>query len=378
MSNAAFKHVRLAGVTNVVPEKFISIEDELQYFDNNPKKLERAKRMVGYGKRHVVEDGVTVIDLCEAAANNLIKEMNIERHEIDALITVSQSPDYLLPSSSSLLHGRLDLSKNCASFDVSLGCSGYVYGLWLAHSLIASGASKKLLLLAGDAPSVHSDARNRLCNPLFGDAASATLLEATEEENTAYFSMGSDGKGWDKIVVPAGARKLPVKQDIADLEAVDAAGNVWHLWDTIIHGMDVFNFTMDVAPENINEVIAFSDMAKDDIDFFAIHQANKQIVENVVAKAGIDPAKSSAETFSKYGNNSTNSVVTVIGDQLKDKPVHFMLISVFGVGLSWGSCILNAEGMHNGGIQMFRTPAGIPSREEQIEYWIKKFKGEQI
>lgn len=375
MAESRFDHVKIAGITNVVPPRAIHIDDELHFFQDNAKKLARAKKMVGYGTRYVVDDGVTVIDLCEEAGHNLINEMAIDRSLIDGLIVVCQSPDYLMPSSSSILHGRLDLPKSCAAFDVALGCSGYVYGLWLAHSLIASGALKKVLLLAGDAPSVHADLRNRKSHQLFGDAASATLIEYCEEKNTAYFSLGSDGKGWDKIIVPAGGRKLPVRQDMVDLEIIDDDGNVWYLWDHIIKGMDVFNFTMDVAPKNIRDILSYSGKTMGDIDFVAIHQANKQIVDAVANKGGVPPEKTSAETFHKYGNNSTNSVATVIGDVLsKQNPQNIMLVA-FGVGLSWGSCIINIANIYNGAIRFFNRKGDHLSRQEQIDHWIKHFKG---
>ncbi len=374
MTESIFTHTKVKGIVSVIPENFIQIDDEIIFFANSQKKLDRAKKIVGFGKRHIVPDGITVVDLCEAAGNKLLSSMNIAPASIDALILVNQSPDYFYPASSCILHGKIGLNTNCATFDVALGCSGYVYGLWLAHSLISSGAVKNCLLLAGDTPSTHSDKRNRVSNPLFGDAASATYLEWTEDENPAYFSMGTDGSKWDRIVVPAGGRRLPIHEDIINMEIKDALGNIWHPWDEIIHGMDVFNFTMDVVPKNILNVLHLANKKIDDISFFAIHQANKQIVENIISKIHIPSNKSSSETFSKYGNNSTTSVATVICDILKDRDISDVVVSGFGVGLSWGSAILNLSQLYNGGIEIFKVPNHITSRTDQIEYWVKQFK----
>lgn len=228
MTESIFTHTKVKGIVSVIPENFIQIDDEIIFFANSQKKLDRAKKIVGFGKRHIVPDGITVVDLCEAAGNKLLSSMNIAPVSIDALILVNQSPDYFYPASSCILHGKIGLNTNCATFDVALGCSGYVYGLWLAHSLISSGAVKNCLLLAGDTPSTHSDKRNRVSNPLFGDAASATYIEWTEDENPAYFSMGTDGSKWDRIVVPAGGRRLPIHEDIINMEIKDALGNIWH------------------------------------------------------------------------------------------------------------------------------------------------------
>ena len=378
MAKAIFNHVRIRGIKTIVPDRFIDIDDEIEYFGNSVRQLERAKKMVGFGRRPVLPEGVTVVDLCEKAAADLLGELGTDRGGIDALILVNQRPDYFFPASSYLLHDRLGLGEECAVFDVGLGCSGYVYGLWLAHSLIASGASTRVLLVARDSASTHADLRNRLYAPLFGDAASATLLEHEPGDNPAWFALGARGAGWDKIVVPAGGRRLPIRKDMCDVEVQDAAGNVWHPWDGIIRGMDIFNFTMEVVPGNIRELLAFAGKGMDEIDFFALHQANKQIVETIVAKTGIPREKTSWETFSRYGNNSTTSVATVLCDQRGERPpLGRCLLSAFGVGLSWGSAIVGLEGCHNGGIGLYPTPEGLPGRAEQLEAWIRYFLGDQ-
>lgn len=376
MVNSKFNNVKIKGIKTVVPQKYIDIDDEIQYFENNPKKLARTKKMVGFGRRHVLDEGCTVVDLCEQAAKELIKELKIDKDKIEALVMVNQSPDYLHPASSAILHGKLGLKKTCTTLDLGLGCSGYVYGLWMVHSLIASGAVKNVLFLAGDSPSQHSDRRNRLVNQIFGDAGSATYIEYTEEDNTAYFSLGTDGTGWDRIIAPASAKRLQLKSDICDKEIEDKNGNIWKLNDTIIHGQDVFNFTIEVAPQNIKDVMEYAQKTDSDIDYYVIHQANKQIVESVAIKADIPDDKYSSQTFSKYGNNSTTSVATVICDQLEGKKYNTILLSAFGVGLSWASAIININNLYNGGISYFIPPENMLTREEQIQYWIKQFKGE--
>lgn len=375
MPDSVFRHAVMKGIVTVVPGPVVCIDDEAAYFDGNPKKLARAKKIVGFGTRHVVPDGVTVVDLCEEAAEQLISEMNIDRSRIEALILVTQSPDHMMPASANILHGRLNLPKTCAALDIGLGCSGYVYGLWLAHSLIESRAASNVLLLAGDTPSRHSDRRNRLVNPVFGDAASATYLEYAAPETPAYFSLGADGKGWDKIVVPAGGARLPVREDICGREITDDGGNVWHFSDVILKGIDVFNFTLEAAPKNIRDVLNLAGTDVERTDYFVLHQANRQIVENVASLAGIPPEKTSAETFSKYANNSTTSVATVICDQLKDRPCGQVLLSAFGVGLSWGAAVLRFDTLYNGGVRISRKN-DMPAREELISRWEKYFKGE--
>ncbi len=376
MQKSKFSHVRIIGVTSVVPEHFINIDDEIEFFNNDQKLLERNKKILGLGKRHVIDEKTTNSDLCEAAANDLITALNIDKNAIDTLIVVSSSHDYHYPASACVIHGRLDLPENCSCFDISgLACSAYVHGLWMAHSLIASGASKRCLLLAGDITSTHSDRRNRNSNMLFGDAGTATLLEYTEAENTAYFCTGTRGKSWNKLIAPAGGYDLPIRSDIADLEIVDKSGNVWRMYDDIMKGLDVFKFTTDVGPKGIAEVLAFAGITKDEVDYFAFHQANKQIVRTLAMYSSLPKEKFSTETFTSYGNCGAAAVTMDICHSLKDRQMKAVCLATFGVGLSWGFSLVNMENTYIGGVRLYQTPEDKMTREEKIKYWISYFKG---
>ena len=375
MALSKFEHVKISGITAVVPERVINIDDEIGFYENNPKKLERNKKILGLGSRHVVDAGTTSVDLCEDAARNLFTEMKIDPQTIDALIMVSTSHDYAYPASACVLHGRLGLNEKCAALDIAgLACSGYVYGLWTASSMIESGAVKRCLLLVGDISSTHSDIRNRTTNMLFGDAGTATLLEYSEENTSSWFYLGTRGKEWERIIAPATGYRIPVREDIANIETTDAGGNVWHLWEDIMDGMGVFQFTMDVAPASIKELAAFSGIPQEDISFYAFHQANGQIVRSISRTAGISEEKAPVETFRKYANCSTASVATVLTDQLKDKKLNNVMLVTFGVGLSWASCLIDMEQTYNGGIKIFQKPQQSFNRQEAVEHYIKLFK----
>ena len=376
MGFSRFNYVKISGVTAVVPEKFINIDDEIEFFRNDPKLLERNKKILGLGKRHVIDDRTTLTELCESAANDLIDTLNIDKDTIDAVIAASTSLDYKYPASACILQGRLNLSENCSCFDMTgLACSSYVHGLWLAHSLISSGAAKKVLLLAGELSSIHSDRRNRNSNMLFGDAGTATLLEYTDEENPAWFHTGTRGKDWDKIVAPAGGWALPVEKDIIDVEETDAAGNVWHLWDEIMKGMDIFKFTTDIGPKGINAILDYAGKTKEEIDYFAFHQANKQIVRTVASYANLPKDKFSAETFSEYGNCGTAAVTMDLCHSLKKRTgIQSVCLATFGVGLSWGFAVVNMKSTVINGVRLYKTPAGKMNRQERIRYWVNYFK----
>lgn len=375
MTVSSFNHVKISGVKTVIPENYIDIDDELEFFDNNPKKLERAKKMVGYGRRYLADELTTVTDLAVDAAEKLFEEMSIDKNDIDILIFVNQKPDFREPNDACIAHGRLGLKKSCATLPICIGCSGYPYGLWVACALMQSGFFKKCLLLAGDVPARATDQKDRKKAQIFSDGASATILEYTSEERLSYFVNGSDGGGWDKLVVPFGGMRLPFDKASFDIEETDENGNKWRANLSLMKGEDVFKFTMDVAPKLINETLEAARWSKDEIDLFAIHQANKQIVENIIAMAEIPEEKTPVDVFSKYANSSTNSVVTVVCDQ--QKPLKKVVLCAFGVGLSWGAAAVDLSGMYNGGISTYIPPKDRPTREEQIKHWINYFKGEE-
>ena len=375
MSISRFQHVKVAGMKTVIPENYIDIDDELQYFDNNPKKVARQKKMIGYGRRYIADDRTTVTDLACEAAKKLMEEMNLKSEDVGMLIFVNQKPDFPEPCDANLAHGRLDLPKTTPALDINLGCSGYIYAMLTAHAMIESGAVRSCLLLAGDMCGRSNDQTNRKSAPVFGDAASATYLEYSEEVRSAAFVMGADGKGWNKIVHPFGGMRLPHDEKTIAMRFEDVSGVTVSVNQGVMKGEDVFAFTMDVAPQLIVDTLSAAGWTNDDVDLFSIHQANKQILDMIITKAGIPIEKSPTDVFSKYANNSTSSVVTVLCDQAQ-RSLGRVILAAFGIGLSWGGAALDISGMYNGGISTYNTPQDAPTREEQIEYWRKYFKGE--
>lgn len=376
MSVSHFNHVRVAGMKTVIPEHYIDIDDELQYFDNNPKKLARQKKMIGYGRRYIADDRTTVTDLACEAAKRLMEEMSIKSEDVGMLLFVNQKPDFPEPCDANVAHGRLGLPKTSPAMHINLGCSGYVYALLTAHAMIESGVTKSVLLLAGDMCGRMTDQTNRKAAPVFGDAASATYLVRDEVERRSSFVMGTDGSGWDKIVHPFGGTRIPHGADTVGVKFEDVLGNPVLAEQGVMKGEDVFKFTMDVAPQLIKDTMSAAGWGADEVDLFSIHQANKQILEMIIANSGISPDKAPTDVFSRYANNSTNSVVTVVCDRPAESKLDKVVMVAFGIGLSWGGAALDLSGMHNGGIVTYHTPNDALTRGQQIEYWRKYFKGE--
>lgn len=381
MAFCTFAHAQIRGISVVVPKQEIRLEDELEYFGGSLKKVERTKKMIGLDRRRVADEGVTAADLCQQAAENLFHGMKTERDSIDALIFISQGPDHAIPATACILQHKLGLPQTCAAFDANQGCTAYTYGLWLGSSLLESGACKRILLLVGEAGARHSDPANRVLTPIFGDCGSATLLEYSAASTSSWFSLGTDGSGAEALMVPAGHARFPSPTDSETYAAFsrpihDANGNPWYLNATYMDGGAIFNFTMTVVPEHLKELLRYAQKNNEDIDYIILHQANKQIATAVASKAGFPLDKTPTETVAKYGNQSGASLPSVICDQLCDiarNRSSRILLSGYGVGLSWASAILHLDHIWCSGIKEFDAPDDLPSARELEKYWRNKF-----
>ncbi|MGZ0708468.1 3-oxoacyl-[acyl-carrier-protein] synthase III C-terminal domain-containing protein [Coraliomargarita sp. W4R53] len=340
--------MKITGIVTCVPPHEKSIDDELELFGGNVKQLERFKKTIGLSKRRVVDAQTTAVDLCEQAARHLIAESSVALAQIDALICVTQTPDYSQPCNAAVLHGRLGLSKDCASFDVSLGCSGYVYGLWLAHSLLASGACQRVLLVAGDTISRLVHAKDRAVAPLFGDGGSATFIEHASGAATAYFSLQTDGSGYDKLIVPAGGARQPRSAETAQVYE-DESGNFRSPENLFMDGAEIFNFSISEEPKSVKDLLEYAAVNADAVDYFVFHQANRYILGNITKRLKLDPAKVPMQTVERYGNQSSASIPSAICGELSaalaERGSTQMLLSGFGVGLSWASALVEVSGL---------------------------------
>ena len=346
MAKSIFKNSKITGIVTCVPDKFINIEDEVDsLYGGNLQTVESIKKSIGLQKRHVVDNSTTTSDLCEMAANKLLDEMQVDKPDIGAIIFVTQTPDYFQPASAAYLHGKLGLSQNCAVFDVNQGCSGYIYGLWLAYMMLETGSCKKVLLLAGDTISKIVNPKDSNVAPMFGDAGTATLVEKSKNEEKSYFIFHSNGKMFDTIIQPQGAFRKP-SEKIINNKHVFATSEKRDLSNLFMDGTEVFVFAIKVEPKAITEILSFSNLEKEDIDYIIFHQANKYIISNIARRLKFPLKKVPSETTGKYGNQSSASIPCTICDAIKHDVVSKnvkLVLSGFGVGLSWATCQLNLD-----------------------------------
>jgi 3-oxoacyl-[acyl-carrier-protein] synthase-3 len=324
--------VRLRGVVTALPQRRLENTAFVDRF--GAEAVADVVKMIGVRSRYWVEDDQTASDLCFAAAERLIATLNWDRASVDALIFVSQTFDHRLPATACVLHGRLGLSSHCQAFDVGLGCSGYVYGIWLAASLISAGCSR-VLVLAGDTISRVVDPSDRATALLFGDAGSATAVERAPEAPPAYFVLGSDGAGAANLIIPGGGFRRP-PEDSRRPAGMDPA----HLF---MDGGEVFAFTLRAVPRLVRDTLARASLSVEAVDSFVLHQANQFMLQHLAKKIGA-PERTPVN-IDRFGNTSSASIPLVLTTDLAERLVaeqmRIMLVG-FGVGYSWGAALFDA------------------------------------
>jgi 3-oxoacyl-[acyl-carrier-protein] synthase III len=318
----------MRGVVACVPTKEVSNERDYPWFDAG--EIRKITSMAGIKSRRVADPDVCTSDLCAAAGQELLRRLNWDPNSVDAVILVTQTPDYVMPSSSCVIQHRLGISTTCAAFDVNLGCSAYVYGLWLANSLIASGGCRRILLMTGETPSKFIDPKDRTTALLFGDAGSATALEAADDAAArAYYVMMTDGAGANHLIVRGGMfrNRFPENQSEYCLH---------------MDGVQVFDFTRSKVPPLIADLFALSSTKPTDYTYFVFHQANQYLIKFIASKAGLDLARVPF-SIGEFGNTGAASVpltLALAGAPPGGGDGYNVMLLGFGVGLSWGGVSL--------------------------------------
>lgn len=334
MAASSVRNVRIAGIAGVVPGPSRAVEENAAIPE---KELSKISASTGVKRRHLVEENACTSDLCFAAAESLLEDTGWLRDSVDVLIFVSQTPDYILPATACALHGRLGLPTGCAAFDVNLGCSGYVYGLWLAANLLNGGASR-VLLLAGDTISRIVSPLDRSVAYLFGDAGTATALEYQPGAPPMHFELGTAGVAKDHLIVPAGGfRTQSVPQTALRFER--EGGNIRSEQDLAMNGGEIFAFTLNVVPEMCRAVLKQAGWSLESIDFFVMHQANQFMLRHLRRQMHISEEKF-VVALENYGNTSSASIPLAmndaLGQRLRTCPAR-LLLAGFGVGFSWAA-----------------------------------------
>ena len=339
MAYLEFNGVGITAMAAAIPQRIINNYEYTEFFSKE--EVKEVIDKVGVYERRFADEQTCSSDLCFAAAEKLISDNQIDRSQIDLLIFVSQTPDYRMPATSVILQDRLGLSNSTVAFDVNLGCSAFLYGLSIVYGMMAQKGFRKALLLDGETRSKVYSPRDRRSAFLFGDGGVAALIERNQKIQKSVFSLNSDGSRADLIMIPAGGYRNPSSVETLKERVVDEWGNMRSDEHGYMRGGDVFNFVIREVPKDIKNILNYAGCTKDDFDYIIFHQANNFINSYVAKKMKLDIAKVPT-TISKYGNTSSVSVPLTIVSELKDK-LHGekkLLMSAFGVGMTWATAIV--------------------------------------
>lgn len=335
MAIARLKNSKIAGICCALPDNRLSVYDiGTQYFERSD--IEKVVKSVGLEYIYKAKTNQTTSDLALDACNNLIDGIGWDRNVIDGLILVTQTPDYILPSTANILQDKLKLPKGCVPLQVNLGCSGYVYGLWLASELISNNTYRKVIVVAGDTMSKTTSNKDKSVM-MISDCVSATAVEYVEGCDESIYSLYSDGSGAENLIIKDGGFRNPVSENSYVL-IEDEDGNCRTNMNLFMDGMAIFLFAIGEVSETLNKFISDFNINIDDVDGILFHQANRYLISMLAKNANI-PLNKVPINIEKFGNTSGASIPLLICDtlrnDLKKKDLNVVMAG-FGVGLSWG------------------------------------------
>ena len=329
----SFQNIKIVGIASAVPVQKVDVNSFKAIYGEDS--VNKFVSMTGVKEFRKTKPHQTASDLGYIAAEKIIKDKNIDRNTIGALAFIAHSTDYRRPATACVLHKRLGLAKDCASFDVGLGCSAIVYGIQTICSMMANSDIQRGLLIVGESLTKVVNPKDRSVNMLFGDGGAAVLFEKTTESvPVIHVITKTDGTGYRQIIAPAGGfRNLNASSE----DMIWPDGNVRSLYNTCMHGTDVFAFTISDVPKTVKEFLSKTRTAVDDYDCFAFHQANQYIHKQLSRKLRI-PFEKMPLCLDKYGNTSAPAVALALCEAYGDvyEQIIKTMFCCFGVGLSWG------------------------------------------
>jgi 3-oxoacyl-[acyl-carrier-protein] synthase III len=305
--------------------------------------FERLEKRTGVLSRYVAGEGETALDFAVQACERLIGEGRLRPAEIDGVIFCTQSPDYIMPPNSCLLHGRLGLRPAALAFDITLACSGYVYGLQLASSLISSGAASRVLLATADTYTRYIHPGDRATRCLFGDGGAVSVIAPSQNgHGIRDICCGTAGVHFEKFMIPAGGMRVPRSAETTR-ETTDQSGNIRTPENIRMDGLGVLSFFNSTIPGSVRQALAKNGLSTDDIDLFVFHQASQVALDSLSSALRIPPAKMVVD-LAETGNLVSASIPVALSRAIQSgraKPGQIVLLCGFGVGLSWGTALVN-------------------------------------
>lgn len=316
-------------ISSYIPKKEITNEDISAAFPEWDS--DKILNKIGIASRFITDSEEFVSDIAVKALNNLISEHRLDKSAIDYIIVCTQSPDHFLPTTACIVQEKAGLSTNCGAIDINQGCSGYIYGLSLAKGLILSETAKNVVLITAETYSKHIHKSDKGNISLFGDAAAATLISDSGILEIEKFSLGTDGKGAENLIVKNGAVKIKNSQKDEDMD------NFLYM-----NGSEIFDFSSKRIPGLVNDNLEKNEFTKEEVDTFIFHQANTYMLNFLRKKIGI-PSENFVIDMLHYGNTVSSTIPIALKNTLiNNRDMKNIMLVGFGVGYSWGAvCLKN-------------------------------------
>ena len=329
-------------ISYYLPETQLT-NNELEVFYAAPSwTASKIYRKTGIKSRHIAESKL-VSDMAVKAARNLFAEYGVSPDDVDFVLLCTQSPDYFLPTTACIVQERLGIPTSAGAMDYNLGCSGYVYGLAVAKGLLSAGVAANVLLITSETYTKHINPMDRSTRTVFGDGASATLLNHDDISRIGEFVLGTDGKGAPNLIIPAGGMAKPKNAETC-VEKEDESGNVRSEENLYMNGPEIYAFTLRAVPPLISETLAKNGLTMNEIDYVVLHQANRLVLTSLRDKLGIPDEKFCIDV-EELGNTVSSTIPIAIKRAMarvpeKLKPGAKILIAGCGVGYSWGGTVI--------------------------------------
>lgn len=327
----------IKAISYYLPEKVITNEELVKEFPEWS--VEKVAQKVGVDSRHLAAENETAGDMAEKAALKLFKEYYIDPKSVDFVMFCTQSPDYFLPSTACILQDRLGIPTSAGAFDYNLGCSGCIYGLAMAKGLITAGIAKNVLLLTAETYNKYLHPLDKSNRSIFGDGAAACMISTEGFAEIGEFVLGTDGSGANNLIVKTGASR---QKNATGKFIEDDEGHIWYDDYLYMNGGNIFNFTLEAVPNMMKDILEKNGLEKDQIDYYVFHQANKFML-NTIRKVCVLPKDKFYVDLATTGNTVSSTVLIGLKKCIETQTVrkgHKVMISGFGVGLSWGGTIL--------------------------------------
>ena len=327
----------IKGISYYLPERVVTNEELLQEFPEWS--VDKVAAKVGVNSRHLAAADETAGDMAEKAARKLFEEYSIDPKTIDFVMLCTQSSDHFLPSTACILQNRLGIPTSAGAFDYNLGCSGCVYGMAMSKSFVDSGLAKNVLVLTAETYQKYLHPSDKSNRSIFGDGAAACLISTEGIAEIGNCVLGTDGSGADHLIVKTGGarQKLATGTVIVDEDGHERYDDYLYM-----NGSAIFNFTLDAVPALMKQILEKNQMEKDDVDYYVFHQANKFML-NTIRKVCVLPKDKFYVNLEETGNTVSSTVMIGLKQNLdagKITPGMKIMVTGFGVGLSWGGTVL--------------------------------------